>query len=319
MGALASSIASSVLTNATNVALTERQRYLNERYQDRMNKYNLPVNQIQRLKDAGINPNSLSMSEGMNVQGNTSVPINPYTTPQLQDPMSIASNSYLSMQQGTTEEQLRGVRKEQALADIENLKANAAKLGVDTQYQSIINTFAASREAAAIQGQKFQNRLTLWQTAQVKQEARKLSKYIDEVMPEEIKKLVAEQEVTVGQLDLIVAQIANLGADTELKESQKDVADTQAGLNVEQRGLLAQESSNYQALTDKILAQYQATINKIAAEADLTEQQAFYYLYELAKKYGIRVFGVPIIGHGGVNDVTSTKEIQKQAADKYGN
>ena len=305
------SILSAALTTAGNIALSERQRKQNEALQDKMNQYNLPVNQVQRLKDAGINPNSLSMGQGSDIPGNTSAPVNPYATPSLADPMSLISNSFLTMQQGTTEEQMRELRKQEAVANIDLLNQNASKIGVDTQYQSILNTFAAAREHSALVGQFRQNDLALWQTAKVKQEARQLAKYIDEVMPEEIKQLVLNQQLTVGQMDQLIATIANIEQDTSLKGAQE-------GLATEQAEGQQLENARYNEVTDKILAQYQATINKLAAECDLTQQEAFYYLYELCRKYGIKIMGVPVPGQGGFREIGLNEGLQKQAAQKYG-
>lgn len=309
--ALLGSVLSAAATTAGNIALSERQRKQNEALQDKMNQYNLPVNQVQRLKDAGINPNSLSMGQGSAIPGNTSAPINPYSTPSLNDPMSLISNSFLSMQQGTTEEQMRELRKQQAAADIENLRANAEKLGVDAEYQSILNKFAFVKEQIAIQQGRSGIRLNLFQTSKIKQEARQLSKYIEEVMPEELKLLVAQQKLTVNQLDELLANIAKLKADTSTSEAQTELIQSQTeGQN--------KENARYDEITNKILDQYQATINKLSQEANLTEQQAFYYLYELCRKYGIKIMGVPVPGQGGFREIGLNEGIQKQAAQKYG-
>lgn len=322
--ALAASIASAVVSTAGNIALSERQRQKNEQYQQQMNEYNLPKNQVQRLMDAGINPNALSMSSGINVPGNTSAGINPYTTPSLADPMSLISNSFLQMAQGDTENQLREVRKLKVAEEIENLRANSEKLGVDAEYQSILNVFAAAREEAAIRGENTRSDLSVWQTKKVKEEARQLARYIDEQMPAEISKIIADKNLTVGQLDLVIATIANTNADTSLKgaqqqlaEHQVDVADTQAALNVEQRGLTAQESSNYQDLTNAILAHYQATINNIMAQTGKTEQEAFYYLYELSMKYKITLKDFTP-GYGGIYNMENAAGLSQQAREKYG-
>lgn len=324
--ALAASIASAALTTAGNVALSERQRKMNEQYQDNMNQYNLPVNQVQRLLDAGISPNALSMgSNGMSVAGNQSAGINPYSTPSLADPMSIISNSFLTMSQGKTEDEMRDIRKAQAVADIENLRANAEKLGVDTQYQSILNCFAAAKEMAAIQNLKSATRLNHFEVAKVKNEAKILSYQLSNILPEELKKLCNENNLLAGQLDLLVAQIANLSADTSLKESQTELNEAQVGLTEAQVGLTesqnlgqTQENLRYDEVTDAVLQQYQATVNKIAAETGLTQQESFYYLYELCRKYDIKLLGTPVFGAGGTRSIDLQKTLQKDAIDKYG-
>ena len=309
--ALLAGILSAVATTAGNIALSERQKNYNESMQDKMNQYNLPVNQVQRLKDAGLSPNALSMgSNGMTVQGNTSAGVNPYTTPDLRDPMGMISNSFLTMAQGSTEEQMREIRKQQAAADIELMNANAAKLGVDTQYQGILNAFAAAKEHASLVGQFRSNELSLWQTKKVKEEARQLAKYIDEIMPEELKQIIASQQLTVGQLDEIIANIAKIKADTS--KSEAEIANIEAQTEGQEK-----ENARYDEVTDKILEQYNATINNLTQQANLTEQQAFYYLYELCRKYGIKVLGLPVPTQGGMREIGLNKAMQNKAGEQY--
>ena len=59
---------SSLVTGLTNHQISQGQMEHEEAMMDKQNEYNLPVNQLQRLKDAGINPTSLGMGQGTVVQ-----------------------------------------------------------------------------------------------------------------------------------------------------------------------------------------------------------------------------------------------------------
>lgn len=124
---------SAALTGITNVALSERQRSYDEQMMDKQNEYNLPENQIQRLKDAGINPTTLGMGQGVTVQGNTSASNNGYQLPNVIDPMSLASNSLLSLMQAKESEEKSITEKDSREVRIEQIKAETDKYRVDKQ------------------------------------------------------------------------------------------------------------------------------------------------------------------------------------------
>lgn len=311
------SIMSAIGTTVSNIAMSQQQKKYNEQLQDKQNQYNSPSEQIERLKAAGVSPNSLTMGNGSVVTGNTSAGANPYQLPNIQDPMSMITNSMLTGEQGKTENEMRELRKQEAAAQIATLKANAEKLGVDTKYQSILNTFASAKEMAAIEGQRASTRLTHWQTAKVKQEGKNLAAELGNIL-KQYDLMVAQENLTVGQLDLLFEDIANKQADTALKKSQTGTQEAQKELIEAQSEGQEMSNERYTELTDAILSQYQATVNKLAADCDLTEQEAFYYLYELTRKYGIKFMGVPVPGQGGFREINLNEKLQKDAIGKYG-
>lgn len=66
--------------NDANLQLMHDQQYWQERMWDKNNEYNTPKNQIQRLKDAGLNPN---LMYGQGTVGNSSSPASGVSTPRM--------------------------------------------------------------------------------------------------------------------------------------------------------------------------------------------------------------------------------------------
>lgn len=279
--AILGALISAVGTAATNIALSERQRKFNEQYQDKMNEYNLPENQVQRLKDAGINPNSVAMGGSTVVNGNSSAPINPYTTPQIADPMSLASNSFLSLAQGSTEEKMRDVRVREAEANINNMMSSAKNLDVNTEYQSILNGYAAAMQEAALREKGAKTAESWSNVAVARQVTRKYQFEVDKILPEELSKIVSERNINVLRLDEILALIDNYQADTALKGAQKEEAFAAADRNEAQAALAEQqevgqviENKNAQDIANAVLAHYKAAIEDLMAKAKLSREEA---------------------------------------------
>lgn len=311
-------VISALGTTVSNIALSNKQKQYNEQMQDKMNLYNSPSEQIERLKAAGISPNSLTMGNGSVVAGNHSASLNPYQLPNIQDPMSMITNSMLTGAKTKSEDEMRELRKQEVAAQIQTLQANAEKLGVDTQYQSILNVYASAKEMAAIKGQFATNALSWAQVNHVRQDAKNLAYQLSELLPAELKKLVSETNLNVGQLDLLIEQIAKTHAETANVQQSTAESEAREELLIAQSAQQEHETSRYDELTDAILEQYQATVNKLASETGLTQQQAFYYLFEICNKYGIKFMGVPIPGHGGVRNVDLNKQVLDNAIDQYG-
>lgn len=66
--------------NDANLQLMHDQQYWQERMWDKNNEYNTPKNQIQRLKEAGLNPN---LMYGQGTVGNSSSPASGVSTPRM--------------------------------------------------------------------------------------------------------------------------------------------------------------------------------------------------------------------------------------------
>lgn len=289
--AILGALISAVGTAATNIALSERQRKFNEQYQDKMNEYNLPENQVQRLKDAGINPNSVAMGGSTVVNGNSSAPINPYTTPQIADPMSLASNSFLSLAQGRTEDQMRDVRVREAEANITNMMSSAKNLDVDTQYQSILNGYAAAMQEAALNEKRGKAAESWANVALTRQQSRWYRQQIEQVIPEQLKNYLAERNVNILRLDEMLAAIDNYTADTNLKQSQAAEVQQKTALEAAQTEGQEIENKNAQDIANQVIAQYKAMIEKLSAETGKTTEETFWMLFDELDKNSINILG----------------------------
>lgn len=276
--ALVAGIASAAITAAGNIAMSERQRKTNESYQDKMNEYNSPEEQMKRLKDAGISPNAYLTGNGQLVQGNLSAGINPYQVPNLGDPFAQAASSFLTYSQGKTEDKMLPVRMAEAQANIDNLKATFESLGLSNEYQGIINTYAAVQQEMAIKGQEADIQMKYADIAKSKQETKNLLYTLQNVLPAETFKAIQDGRLSVYNIGAVIADIANTKAQTANIEQDTSLkaAETE-GQQIENR--------NAQQIADEYLKQIQQTVAKLKSETQKTDDEIFYMLYDAYDKY----------------------------------
>lgn len=155
LGQLGSSIInyySQQKTNEANRNLAELAYQQNVEQWHRENAYNLPSAQMQRLQDAGLNPN-LVYGSGSAVQTSARSPQMSY--PQMQSPQvnfstpmssSVVNNPLVSSQVSVQ-------RSQAELNQAQVIKTIAESKGLDakTKYQLIQNMFASEREQLQIQ------------------------------------------------------------------------------------------------------------------------------------------------------------------------
>nr|QJB20519.1 MAG: DNA pilot protein [Microvirus sp.] len=92
-------LASTAMTNAANKKAASKAFDRDINMMNRVNEYNLPVNQMQRFKDAGLNPNLIYGSVH-----NSSAPAPParqsvYSAPELGDPLESTLNFWYDLKQ----------------------------------------------------------------------------------------------------------------------------------------------------------------------------------------------------------------------------
>lgn len=296
---------SSLMTNISNVALSERQRNTSIEMQDKMNQYNSPEEQVKRMRAAGLNPN---ISNGQVIGANESAPYQSYQLPQLRDLMSDASNSSLTLAQAKTEDAMRQVRIEEAQANIDNLAANSVKLGLESENLRIVNQFAAAEKQAAIGLTKAQTRYTWADIRKVNQESRNLAYQLKNVLPAEVMKSLSESNVNVLRLDEILATIANIKASTEQTEAQTELIQSQTeGQDI--------SNTNAQEIANQVIAQYKATIKKLAAETNKTEEEVFWMLFDgLDRNFNVSILGSKL----PMNVLTpARKTVEKKLRESY--
>lgn len=290
-----------VSTNKSNSEAMSRQ-IQNEDWQesmmDKQNEYNTPSAQTERLKEAGINP-SVAYMHGSQVAntsaGVSSVPIGPVF-----DPATILGNldlgkAYESIEQGLDIKTTREARLAHILRENDSLKANADFVGAQTVEQNIINRYSDAREILAREGQRTQLGINYYQRSLLKNQSSKMEYELINILPVQLQTLINQGKLQVLDMDKVVAEIADLKRSAELKEAQIGKTKAEEGLisaqeentvvdtalKDEERGLLSQESGWYSETQKKYLEKYDEEIRKMASEANLTDEQAYYYCIEL--------------------------------------
>lgn len=312
-------------TNKNNKQLTEENREWEESQVDKQNAYNDPQNQVKRLQSAGYNPASLLMGNSTGISGNLSASPGSVQTPQYIDPISSLSNTLLSgssgfkaLQEGLSDKSLRQARIDNIQAQTQQLLADAKLLGASETAQRIANQYADARETWAINGMKSNVRLSYAQSANFKASTDKLRYEIENLLPEQIRNLVAERKIDVLQLDVMSATIADLKKSAELKgsqigltEAQTSQASSQAGLAEAQSGLTEQESQNYSQLFDMIIEKYNAEIENLSAQAGLSKEETFWKVFDIADQNANKFMGTKI-GTRAIGNTRRTNKVAKR-------
>lgn len=128
------SVASSLLSSSSNVQLAREQREWDYKMWKENNEYNTPANQVQRLRDAGLNP-ALSMANGVMDSGTSSSSPGGQTAPTV-DFSPIA----------------QGLRDSVDLYQQKRLQdAQIEKLNTESENQSIRNRYENRRQILELQ------------------------------------------------------------------------------------------------------------------------------------------------------------------------
>ena len=303
------SLFSTLQTNRTNRALASEQMQWSESMQDKQNAYNTPGAQVQRLREAGISPSSLSMGNGMQVSGNTSAPVTAYERANVLDPMQIASNSFLSLMQGLksnaerkTEDTLRDVREEEIRNSAEKYKAEIALLGLDARGQEIANEYAGLMNEVAVMK-------SLSEIGVNEEQAKNLASLTENnvytlknVLPQELQLMVDKHELNVLDQQETIAAIQSIYQNIEESEAREDLyreqsyseiekqelMKTEESLNQVQEGLVGSQKKDLDYHIKMYLDTWDSTASKIASEAKLSNRQ-------------VKAFWINTVLHGTAN------------------
>lgn len=262
------------LTNAANERLMKEQQAYNERMMDKQNAYNSPAAQMERMKEAGMNPAALGMGENGTAAGGSSASALPTTLLPKQDYMTAASNSFLQMQQGISEKSLRQVRMDNIEAQTKQLLQDTELLGVNAESQRIYNQYAGDLYEWELQGRKANVKLTYAQRAEIKQSIREMKYRLENLLPQELKESISREKVNILSLEEMTTHIMSMKADTKLKESQNLTEMSQQGLNEAETAKTWQEEEQIRLLVENFSTTYAAEIKSLAARTHLTEKQA---------------------------------------------
>lgn len=218
----ASSVLSSVLNYGLNKRLAEQQREWNEQMMDKQNEwsldmwnktneYNAPAAQVQRLKDAGLNPLYFGL-DGSSANGLESAQALGYQraeAPNFDNPAAAGLNAYA---------QSKSLEK-----DIELKNAQIDKLEADTQGVRLDNEFKDKTMDARTQAEELKNSLSKEQIKNVQEDRNKIiaecKKLAAETDNESLKGLLIEAQTNVANMQ--AQEIAELlPYEKLLKEAQ---------------------------------------------------------------------------------------------------
>lgn len=236
----------------------EAQRRWNERMWTLNNRYNSPSAQMQRLRDAGLNPD-LMYSQG-NV-GNSNAPAEGYQQP---DMSAIGTKPTIgSMIQQGLQNDILSAQAENIKADTANKQADTDKKGAETD---ILLSDAKFRDALN------QNQLDLGaSTIDLNSSQMNLNDFQINKLRSECKKIDAETYVLNERIGEIRASIQNMEADAALKRIEAALATPLARAKINalaaQARLSNQEAHNlaHTLISDLVLK---------SAQTDLADAQA---------------------------------------------
>ncbi|WNK13038.1 MAG: DNA pilot protein [Microvirus sp.] len=215
-------VASGVINAVQNRSNIDRQNKANmelSRYQyskdlemwNRGNEYNAPQAQMERLKAAKLNPNLVYGSGA--VAGQSAQQLPKYNAPQLdynyQPPVDIPKTL------GATQD----FRIQQA--QIDNLKAQKKQTDVDTLLKTV--EYTAQTMPTYAEGEtsqmNFKERFNLEKFQKLLQDNERQRK----MFPGQLDALAIKNRVGEGQLNVQIAQIAKMQAETVLKDLERDM------------------------------------------------------------------------------------------------
>ena len=326
---------SSERTNQTNRELSLQQQAYDEKMFDKQNQYNDPVHQSERMRLAGLNPSAIGMANGTSVVGNYSASPNGYQLPAQLDPFLNASNGLLSVasafnqyQSGKDSQTLRQARLDEIRATVDNLKANATKLGVDADGQRIINKYADEMNKWAVAGQKAEvavkrasARLT---DAQFKSVQQDLSMYKIKVS-QALKSLeLTQSEIDNNYLNLdwVASKILSTHAETNKLNAEANLINAQTSKTEAETGLVNAQTvktesdiETAQSSLPYILQQYEVTIENIKSQTGWTDEQTYWYVIRLMSESTPSTLGGRKVKIGDVLG----REMNKRLGERYFN
>lgn len=230
--------------NRKNREFQERENQINRQFAvdmwNKQNEYNLPTNQMQRLRDAGINPHlAYSNGQPMNTSNAPASPTGIGSMPQGIAPQMNIGEIFNALMTKAQIKQMEA-QTEKTIAEKEEVEARTEGIGKDNKVKDIELTYKEREILANIgvtEGQIDIIKSNL-ETAKINDD--KLRKEIENIEANTAK-TKQEKENLEKNLVLIGAQVLNILEDTELKRAQRGLVDIQKG-NVQQQTklLLAQ-------------------------------------------------------------------------------
>lgn len=295
IAALASILVAGI-TYASNKDLMEKQQDYNKDMLEQQNEYNTPSAQMERLKEAGVNPSTLAMNGGQSVmnQSASPLPFNPLPTDfsSIGNMMTSLSNSKLQFSQARTEDLLREERYNNLKLQNDQYVANIQKIGVDIKGVQIANEYAAALNEVSLMKSRSEIGLNFHQIAIAKKEIEKMKFQLEQVLPQEVKESVSrenlnllEQEKVVAEIERIFYQNEQSEAETAESVARKDLLEAQTKTEQSTQDLLEQQTNlaetQNQYLDKQVqlfLDTYDQQVEQIATDLKISKKQAQWFI-----------------------------------------
>lgn len=235
-------------TNKQNLALARQQNAWNEQMWNKNNEYNTPAAQLQRMKDAGINPLGADFQTG-NAQ---SLPQSANLANQQAPNYSPMVDSFLS----STQNYVNSLKADVEVKDLQNQISNRDKASDRDQQrvanEQFISAFQKDKSLADIAGIEYNISALVQKT------------------PEEVNLIRSQVQNTTANALLASAQRKKVLSEDEFIKLQKAWYSTLTSAQIESLRsgsyLNAQQANEIQTLLPSKLQQQQGIVQKIAAE-----------------------------------------------------
>lgn len=255
--------------NRKNREFQERENQINRQFAvdmwNKQNEYNLPTNQMQRLRDAGINPHlAYSNGQQMNTSNAPATPSGIGSMPQGIAPQMNIGEIFNALMTKAQIKQMEA-QTEKTLAEKEEVEARTEGIGKDNKVKDIELTHK-DRQILAEIGVNEQN-------IEESKSRIESSEIANRKMEQEIENLRSTKNLTDQQVEnlkktvyLIEAQINNTKADTGLKNAQREVELLRKGNVLAQTRLLNAQAQGQSLLNNYIPREKEALIKKTWTE-----------------------------------------------------
>lgn len=247
VGTLLSSFFGNEISKSTSKSLMRYQYNLNQQGIDTANRYNLPINQLDRLRSAGLNPNLVygnGQVAGMTSEGNASTNQG-YKQVPFDTGINDAVNRFLQSQQITQSVDESKTRQAEMMQKI-------AESMERQHYYELQNNFfddtyfdRMKQLKQVIENLVLEGDYKVQLTSNLKGEANRIQADIDYIMSKtdltreqiisegtkralqdtQMKKLMSDIDVNDVQMAYIIAKTLNVDADTENKKLWHDIND----------------------------------------------------------------------------------------------
>ncbi len=237
--------------NRHNQSLAQQQNQWNIDQWNAENAYNSPINQVQRLRAAGLNPGllmsngienvSASSPEMVSSQGQASAN---FANPFSNFASDLSSMSLLDAQRENIEADTRKKNSEAGFMDLQSADLNV-KLDVDKKWLDTLTEDQHRKLTVEIDklGSELKQITQSIRNLQAEElltllEADKVKYYIDNIQPAELERIQSETGLNRAQttelLTLLPQKLALLQAQTTLAEKQATLTEEQTNLTKEQ-------------------------------------------------------------------------------------